>query len=61
MDKLKKTCWEKPQLLVIVRSQPEEAVLITCKCDGWGDAQSTNFGCYQDAQSCTVCSTYGLS
>lgn len=26
-----KTCWSKPELVVLVRSKPEEAVLAACK------------------------------
>ena len=29
-----KKAWEKPELIVLVRSKPEEAVLITCKDGG---------------------------
>jgi hypothetical protein len=29
-----KTSWSKPELIVLVRSKPEEAVLLTCKASG---------------------------
>lgn len=29
-----KAMWEKPELIVLVRSRPEEAVLVACKSGG---------------------------
>jgi len=31
MGQTDKKTWQKPELIVLVRSNPEEAVLITCK------------------------------
>jgi hypothetical protein len=46
----KKEKWEKPKLIVLVRSRPEEAVLQACKTGGsatpWG-ADNTFFRCTQ--------------
>ena len=30
---MKKKVWNKPKLVVLIRSKPEEAVLITCKLE----------------------------
>ncbi len=39
--------WEKPQLVVLARNQPEEAVLFACK-GGWnkGTAKSSKESCW---------------
>jgi hypothetical protein len=52
MEKVKKT-WQKPELTVLVRNKPEEAVLVACKTehtDGprpegvtLGNCDNTNF------------------
>ncbi len=48
-----KKSWVEPELIVLVRSKPEEAVLTACKISS-GDGQSTNNnGCYES--SCTIC------
>jgi hypothetical protein len=31
-----KKMWRKPELIVLVRNKPEEAVLTSCKTDGQG-------------------------
>lgn len=40
--------WKKPELIVLVRSKPEEAVLVACKGDGVTKvvAWVQNGGCY---------------
>jgi len=48
--------WEKPQLIVLVRSQPEESVLTACKltnskAGGTSVNASKNAGC-QDKNAC---------
>jgi hypothetical protein len=35
MTKTRKEEWKKPELIVLVRCQPEEAVLTVCKWIGW--------------------------
>jgi hypothetical protein len=40
--------WHKPELVVLVRHRPDEAVLQFCKVDGFQMAQGGLFGdCYQ--------------
>ena len=34
-----KKTWSKPELIVLVRGKPEEAVLGTCKIDAGGEGQ----------------------
>jgi hypothetical protein len=59
--------WQKPQLIVLVRNRPEEAILTFCKGDSSGtDSQSTNMGCWGVgapplASLCTFCYTPGVS
>jgi hypothetical protein len=52
--------WEKPELIVLVRSRPEEAVLLVCKFDGdlIGTAGTLNTGCNtKPIGFCSHCST----
>lgn len=55
--------WQKPQLIVLVRNRPEEAILTFCKGDSSGTgSQSTNLGCWGAgpeplAGFCGVCNT----
>ena len=44
---MKKKQWQKPQLVVLVRSKPEEAVLTACKAEGIA-------GAYYDAGLCSL-------
>jgi hypothetical protein len=51
---MKKELWKKPELIVLVRNQPEEVVLNGCK----GGGLTTSFlshkdGCHSDAPTCT--------
>ena len=51
--------WTKPQLLVLVRSNPEEAVLSACK--SWNvsvGAMSHDSKCLVDVGCGTTCSAY---
>jgi len=34
--------WSRPELIVLVRSRPEEAVLAVCKINGWRYEISSN-------------------
>ena len=66
------TTWEKPELVVLTRTRPEEAVLDTCKTakfetngsPGAGGSNNgpnhTNDGCYQPAK-CDICSSLASS
>ncbi|HEY9160068.1 MAG TPA: hypothetical protein VIS94_03155 [Desulfomonilia bacterium] len=52
---MKKAQWKKPELIVLVRHQVEEAVLNGCK----GGGSITSFlshkdGCHSDAPGCTT-------
>ena len=55
MDTNNKKEWEKPQLIVLVRSRPEEAVLFACKLEvnGSGGADFNNDMCH--STNPTVC------
>jgi len=49
-----KRSWEKPELIVLTRSQPEERVLAACKCDTTPVGMySENNNCY-DSKSCDL-------
>ena len=59
----KKKTWEKPQMTVLTREHPEEAVLTGCKgsYDSSGDA-GFNYACFYDnASSCDWCDAYAYS
>jgi len=46
---LKKKKWVRPELVVIVRNQPEESVLETCKnYNPIGAGYVANLGCYYE-------------
>ncbi len=56
--KMKKS-WEKPELVVLVRSRPEESVLAFCKTGGAsGSPVSTHVGCMERVmeEACNKCS-----
>jgi len=58
--------WQKPQLIVLVRNRPEEAILTFCKGDSSGtDSQSANLGCWGSGPSvltvCGACEAIGGS
>jgi hypothetical protein len=42
--------WQKPQLIGLARSRPEEAVLMTCKLSGSG----TGVGASTSVSACTI-------
>ncbi len=46
MDTIKKSTWEKPELTVIIRSKPEEAVLWYCKNAVGSGPLDLYTGCY---------------
>ena len=54
--------WTKPELIVLVRSMPEEAVLATCKTGlhGGADNAAQNSGCsFNDCH--LPCDSYSIS
>jgi hypothetical protein len=56
--------WQKPQLIVLVRSKPEEALLGTCKAATFGASPQNEWpGCaVADSQwSCMACDAIGNS
>ena len=59
--------WQKPQLIVLVRNRPEEAILAACKSNSTGtDPESVNMGCWGVgapplASFCTFCHVIGDS
>lgn len=58
MDEQTRRAWSRPELIVIVRSGPEEVVLTKCRYAGaGGDVPSTqNNGCWTGVLGCTACS-----
>jgi len=54
--------WAKPELIVLVRSHPQEAVLAVCKDAMAGSANaSLNSGCWYDLGGCDNCNNIGSS
>jgi len=51
-----KLVWKTPELIVLVRSRPEEAVLTGCKISGsTTQPQSTESGCMKGNKKCKNC------
>jgi hypothetical protein len=50
--------WTRPELVVIVRGEPEEAVLTACKSwwEGANGFDSINYACLAIAGTCADCS-----
>ncbi|MBU0493047.1 MAG: hypothetical protein KKB13_14470 [Chloroflexi bacterium] len=60
---MNKKQWQKPELIVLVRGKPEEAVLATCKID-WIFAEPGNFyiNCRGDLEiPCNPCTDIAVS
>lgn len=57
MLKANRKTWEKPELIVLSRHNPEEAVLTTCKYYHVGPAaeQNHNDECFWDIWVCNLC------
>jgi hypothetical protein len=54
--KIEKKAWAKPELIVLVRGRPEEAVLVGCKVYmGQGGTANANYWC---EVSCALCSDH---
>jgi len=60
-SKTEKKPWEKPELIVLVRSTPEELVLAACKYLGKKTAANTNAVNNCSYGACTVCSANSTS
>jgi hypothetical protein len=57
-----KKAWQKPQLVVLTRGKPEEAVLDACKVFPQVGAIASIFAwCAQDLGGCVDCSTVAAS
>jgi len=58
-----KKLWEKPKLIVLVRTTPEESLILWCKGNGLGTMPTTVFtGCYTlDVTLCLPCVQFGAS
>ena len=62
MDEPTRRAWSKPELIVLVRGKPEEAVLGACKTTGTGTAShSDDFGCAEWNLGCSACDSWGTS
>jgi hypothetical protein len=57
----KKKEWGTPELLVLVRSHPEEAVLIGCKISPFGGPATFQSGCGQNPSCVLHCSVETVS
>jgi hypothetical protein len=54
--------WLRPQLIVLVRNRPQEAILTICKAAGLQNDQGTTAqGCGFDDGQCTDCMSVGQS
>jgi hypothetical protein len=54
---MEKKEWKSPELVVLVRSKPEEAVLAACKAgpaSGSGGPGAVDGGCSQAVPACTI-------
>ena len=56
-----KKMWEKPELAVLLRSRPEEAVLTACKYPSQIGGSTFNGGCQTQTNVCLACDTLGSS
>ena len=55
--------WQRPQLIVLVRSEPEEAILQTCKGYQVGAIPMSGYdGCGEGTEPvCVTCTVYSTS
>jgi len=59
---MEKPSWTKPQLIALVRSTPEEAILSNCKGTATGSAYADDGNCVGDGNGrCNACATIGAS
>lgn len=60
---IQKNPWTRPQLIVLGRNHPEEAVLTTCKCGDHTKSgpNNTHAQCLQNAGCVDGCQYLGLS
>lgn len=62
----RKKAWQTPELIVLVRSRPEEAVLATCKYKTWGSGWPApvyeDMGCQRKPyEKCLFCEVTAIS
>ena len=57
MDGQTQRRWSKPELVVIARSQPEEAVLLACKISGTNGPLAAGPQCKVGGVSCSLLGT----
>lgn len=64
---MKKKAWEKPKLVVLVRTKPEEAILSLCKMpETFGGLAASvaplteNYGCWWETE-CNACDLVAVS
>ncbi len=58
----KKKTWTEPELIVIVRGKPEEAILAVCKYPGVPDGSSVTFvACSTSSEPCLQCASPAAS
>jgi hypothetical protein len=53
--------WKKPELIVLVRGNPEESVLTSCKVMGGSGYHNTNNSCLWEGVCASVCSSISSS
>ena len=56
-----KKSWSNPELIVLVRGKPEEAVLGGCKDETSSGNQNSHDGCYSFDDGCEYCESIILS
>jgi len=47
--------WEAPKLIVLVRSRPEESLILSCKGPFDGDPVAEDSSCYFSDEGCAAC------
>lgn len=53
--------WKKPELVVLIRSKPEESVLTACKTTLGSGASDADMGCFVAISPCADCDTQNPS
>ena len=55
--------WEKPRLIILVRSRPGESLILYCKTEegATGDPSTSHVGCYYPEAACDNCSSNSAS
>ncbi len=62
MDEPTRRAWSKPELIVLVRSGPEEAVLAACKWNSGGPGEGgSHINCALNQPECGPCTVRSAS